>query len=229
MAGRNITLVLLAGLICLTRVGSARAELCPLPAEDLSYSIFNDDTEVGDLNLVFDRKSDQTMVSISMDILVRVLFFKAYSFSHTSQEIWTGDGLKTLSARTDDNGDNFSIAIKRLNQTQEITSNEGRVEHPGVRLTELIWCEGAARGGKIISTLTGHIDDIPINFLGEEEIDVNGQTTKARHYRFVRKKRVGDFWYDVHGKLLKLAYPTRYYSTARFVRKNIGSNDGQTD
>jgi hypothetical protein len=200
----------------------AIAEICPLPAETLNYTIFNDEDDVGGLELAINRAGDQATVKVSMKILVRILMVPAYRFKHSSTEVWAGDRLASLTAQTSDNGDDFAISMKQTGDSHEIQSADGLARQTGTRLTELLWCEGAAKSGAIISTLTGNVSDIPIDFIGKEDIQQNGRTIATRHYRFTRKKRVGDFWYDKAGKLVKLSYPTRYFSVAHFVLQPRG-------
>jgi hypothetical protein len=214
---------LLAAAIYWVVVPPAAAEICPLPGETLNYTIFNDEEDVGGLELAFNRNGDQATVNVSMKILVRILMVPAFRFKHSSTEVWSQERLKTLIANTSDNGDRFAISMKQVGDQHEIKSEDGLNTHKGTRLTELLWCEGAARGGAVISTLTGNVSDIPINFIGQEDIELNGRTIPTRHYRFVRKKRVGNFWYDEDGVLVKLTYPTRYYSVASFVLQDQGN------
>ena len=210
-------------LLIMSAGTAAVAEICPLPSETLNYTIFNDDDNVGGLELAFNQNKDQATVQVSMKILVRVLLIPAYRFKHSSVEVWSGDRLKSLTAQTSDNGDDFAITMKQVGDHHEVQSGDGLNNHKGTRLTELLWCEDAAISGTIISTLTGNTNDIPIDRIGEELIQHNGQLIPTTHYRFVRKKRTGHFWYDKDGVLVKLTSPTRYFSVASFVLQNKGS------
>ena len=201
---------------------TAFAEICPLPSETLNYTIYNDDDDVGGLELAFKRNSDTATVQVSMKILVRVLLVPVWRFKHSALEIWSGNRLKTLTAQTSDNGDDFAITMKQVGDRHEVQSGEDVNSHKGTRLTELLWCEDAAKSGTIISTLTGNTNDIPIDRIGEEDIQHAGQLIPTTHYRFVRKKRTGHFWYDKKGVLVKLTYPTRYFSMASFVLQKKG-------
>ena len=162
------TNLFLAAAICWLIATPAVAEICPLPGETLNYTIFNDDDDVGGLELAFNQNGEQATVNVSMKILVRILMVPAFRFKHSSTEVWSRDRLKTLTANTSDNGDKFAISMKQIGDQHEIKSEDGLNTHKGTRLTELLWCEGAARGGAIISTLTGNVSDIPIDFIGRE-------------------------------------------------------------
>jgi hypothetical protein len=197
----------------------AATNICPLPPENLRFTIFNNEDDVGALDLVFADKGNRRTLDISMQIKVRILFVTAYRFRHNATETWSAAGLNSLSSETNDNGREYVVSIKPEGTGHQVRSNEGNVLTTGTRLTELIWCEKSARGGKVISTLTGSVDDIPIDYIGPETISIDGHDHTARHYRFVRKKRTGHFWYDKNGVLLKLTYPTRYFTVARFERR----------
>ena len=210
---------ILAGLLLsVMNTHMVRAETCPLPRTPLSFDILNEHDNVGALNLAFTRDGDKTRINISMHILVKVLFVEAYKFRHNSTEHWHGPRLEKLTAETSDNGDDFAITVTRTGDDHLVHSHEGEARHRGVRLTELLWCEAAVKSGPVLSTLTGHLDDIPIERLGPEDIEHDGKTVTANRYRFVRKKRTGNVWYDRNGVLLKLTYPTRYYTVASFSR-----------
>jgi hypothetical protein len=212
-------LITFAMLLPTVSASRAAVERCRLPEAGLHYTIFNDRDDVGDLNLKVKHEPDITTIDVAMDIKISILAIPAYSFRHRSQEIWTGGQLVRSQARSVDNGRTKDVKMQNLGDRYLVESDDGPIRMTGARLSELIWCEALIKQGKVISTLTGSVDDYPFDFVGDENLDHRGQMIATRHYRFTRKKRTGDIWYDRDGVVLRVDYPTRYYTTASFVRK----------
>lgn len=199
---------------------SAEVGRCAPPAVGLSYKIFNDEDDVGALTLKVTRQSGTTTLDVAMDISLRLFAIQAYEYRHRSRETWAGGALVRSQGRSVDNGQTKEVEMKNLGDRYLVLSDDGPIRQRGVRLSELIWCEALARSGRVISTLTGSVDDYPFHFVGAEALVHNGRTVPTRHYRFRRKKRSGDIWYDGDGVALRVTYPTRYFTLAAFVRND---------
>jgi len=204
----------------LLSAASAAVEACRLPDAGLHFKIFNDRDDVGDLSLKVERNPDVTTIDVAMDIKISILAIPAYSFQHRSREFWTGGLLVRSQARSVDNGRTKDVKMQNLGDRYLVESDDGPIRMTGARLSELIWCEALIKQGKVISTLTGSIDDYPFDFVGDENLEHLGRRVATRHYRFTRKKRTGNIWYDRDGVVLRVDYPTRYYTTASFVRRD---------
>jgi len=211
---------LLIGLAAWFAAPELRAETraCQPPEGGLSYRIYNDSDDVGDLTLKVTDTDDATTIDVAMDISISLFAITAYEYRHRSRETWADGALVRSRAKSEDNGRTKEVEMTNLGDRYLVISDDGPIRMQGARLSELIWCEALARSGKVISTLTGSIDDYPFRFVGTEALAHNGANVTARHYRFSHKKRDGDIWYDADGVALRVRYPTRYFSVASFVR-----------
>jgi hypothetical protein len=193
---------------------------CPPPEAGLSYAIFNNEDDVGELSVLVRRGDGVTTIDLLMDISISLFAIPVYKYKHRSREIWAAGALVRSHAVSIDNGRTTKVEMKNLGERYLVEADDGPIRTQGARLSELLWCEALARTGTVISTLTGGIETYPFEFIAEEALAHNGRSVAARHYRFTRKKRTGDIWYDGDGIALRVTYPTRYFTLASFVRKD---------
>lgn len=99
-------------------VGAASAALCaPVVASASSgrrvFEIFRAGDRIGRHSVSASKSGDELQVAIDIEIEVRVLGFRAYSYAHTNRETWLRGQFAGLASRTDDDGERFSLTVRR--------------------------------------------------------------------------------------------------------------------
>jgi len=77
-----------------------------------SFEVSLDDRRIGEHRFVLRENDDARALTSEASFRVRLLFFDAYRYSHRSEELWRGDCLQRIDARTDANGQRTEVNIE---------------------------------------------------------------------------------------------------------------------
>jgi hypothetical protein len=128
---------------------------------------------------------------------VKVLFFPAYRYEHEAREVWRGECLEQISARTDDNGERSTVIGRE-------TDGYFRVEQRGsVEVIEhcvqsfAYWNPRILRAARLLNPQTGEYVSVTVLPMGREAV---GSHDQAERYRLIGNDRRGtplqiDLWY----------------------------------
>ena len=110
---------------------------------------------------------------------VRFLFLTAYRYEHRAEERWRGDCLVSIEARTDDNG-----ARKDVN-----------VRPSGCLRSFSYWDPAILRAERLLNAQTGEVVPVTFTRIGDENVLVRGQDTRATRHRLSAPGLSIDLWY----------------------------------
>lgn len=160
----------------------------------------------GHANMTIQRQDDgTTIVSCDTDVRVKVLI-KTYIYICRTRETWKDGRLQQLTSQCNDDGKQFQVSATaqpdgihvRVNGREHITKAETWVSSywtlPDAKLREGILAVLDADNGR---DLQGRLQ-----FLGEAQINVAGQTQNVHHYRFNGPNRI-ELYYDASQRLVR--------------------------
>ena len=93
---------------------------CLAQAREWQFAVYLDDDLIGTHRFTLTEQGDSHLVSSEARFSVKLLSFEIYRYQHQASEVWRGDCLERLTARTDDNG--------------TVTEVDARSEGPSVRV-----------------------------------------------------------------------------------------------
>jgi hypothetical protein len=140
---------------------------------------------------------------------VRFLVFDAYRYTHEAREIWQGDCLQQLVARTDDNGDELTVRGVRESAGFVVATPERTAQLERCVQTFAYWNPRILEATELLNPQTGDLIPVTVTRVGNETIDVRGRPVEAERFRLKGTSRSGetlqiDLWYSAQRDWLAL-------------------------
>jgi hypothetical protein len=185
----------------------AAASRLPVPAgERISFQMRRKGDLIGSHMLSFAQQGDQLVVSVAIDIVVRMLSIAVYRYSHRATERWQAGRFMGIESRTDRDGTNLFVRAARTAEGMVVEgSSSGRYVAPDGVLPSTYWNK-AVLTGRIINSEDGDLMNVPYTDLGPDKIAVaSGAKVQATHYRLAGELPL-DIWYDADGQWAGLVF-----------------------
>jgi len=205
--------------------------------QNLTFDVYRNGQPIGQHTLVFQQDGANRTVTIAVDLTVRALGIIAYRYQHNSKEVWSDNALQALEARTDDNGQKYSVSVKRANAGLAVerqspavavaaaaTSDQGlqpstvaREVLPASMLPTTHWNVSQVGQSTLLNTQYGTRSRTKITTVGREPVKLaNGTTVQATRYHYTGDIRM-DQWFDDRGRWVKSAFPAMDGSSIDYV------------
>jgi hypothetical protein len=131
---------------------------------------------------------------------VKLLGFTVYRYQHRAQELWSGDCLSSVSARTDDDGDVTVVNGEAADGDFKVVANTGNkyvpAEASGCMVSFAYWNpEQLAHQRRLLDQGTGRIETVTVTELPATTIKVHGNPTPVTGLRISGLKAPIDVWY----------------------------------
>ena len=204
--------------------------------ENLSFTVFRNGQEIGRHTLSFQHEGPNRTVTVAIDLAVKALGITAYRYVHNSTEVWNGNALQALDARTDDNGKKFAVRAQRgarglvvereapreivaaADADQGLQAPEvGRELLPANVLPTSHWNFGQVGQSVLLNTQYGTRSHTKITPMGREPVKTtSGAIVEATRYRYTGDIRL-DQWFDDRGRWVKAAFKASDGSTIEYI------------
>lgn len=197
-------------LLAATPLAHAAAEAAPKGAErTLTYKILMGADPIGTETVRLTPKGDTMTVDVQASTKVRVLFVN-FHYAHQRQELWTNGVLTAMTAKTDDDGDDHTIAMTRRDGGYALTVDGKAEQVPANALPLTLWTPEVLKRPTLFSVIDAKPYTVHADTVGMEAIDLHGRTVEARHSR-IRGDVDRDLWYAADGTLLKTTFKRSGY------------------
>ncbi len=205
--------------------------------QNLTFDVYRNGQPIGQHTLAFQQDGANRTVTIAVDLTVKALGVVAYRYQHNSKEVWSNNALQALEARTDDNGQKYSVSVKRGGKGLMVerqappatvaaaaTSDQGlqpstfaREELPANLLPTTHWNVGQVGQSSLLNTQYGTRSKTQITTLGREPVKLaSGTVVQATRYHYTGDIRM-DQWFDDRGRWVKSAFPAMDGSSIDYV------------
>ena len=168
------------------------------------FQVFLDDTAIGHHHFVVNDTGAERELTTDARFEVKLLFISAYRYVHDASELWRGNCLASLNARTDDNGKQSAVRADQQGERVNIVSPRGREALDGCIMSFAYWNPQILRQTRLLNSQTGQYEAVTIAELGEEKITVRGAPVQAKRYRISGTKNPIDLWYGTDNSWLAL-------------------------
>jgi len=182
-----------------------------------NFKVFLDDKEIGQHTFVVSPRNKQIAVTSEARFDVKFWFISAYSYLHTSNEIWQGDCLHTIEASTDDNGDSLFVRGSQKDQSLQLQTHAGNKTLQGCIRTFAYWNPALLSSTHLLNVQTGKLEPVTFRLLGEAAITVRDQAVTALHYRIENPGFSIDLWYSRTQEWLALESTTESGARLRYL------------
>ncbi|MBS0320750.1 MAG: hypothetical protein JSR18_09430 [Proteobacteria bacterium] len=190
----------LAGVCAI--VHSAHLRAAPLDAAARwTFTAFLDGTSIGTHRYTRSPVTD-TRFALTNDASfdVRILGIPVYAYRHQAREEWEGGCLRSVSARTEDNGTVRAVEAHADGGRLDVTERDAgpptrsQVATP-CAMSFAYWMPLAPGVTRLFDASTGRAADVTIAPLPGTTIEVAGQATRARGLRITGLAHPIDVWY----------------------------------
>ena len=164
-------------------------------AEVWKFDAVLNDKVIGQHTFIYEDEKTVSDANFKFEYL-----FMDFIYQHKSSETWQGNCLKTISSRTDDDGDMYDVSgYMEANQFMVITNNK-TVELPLCIMTFAYGNPKILDQKKLMNAQNGEYLDVDIQFLREENHMVKGKDILTDLWQIEAKGDDGDLlvylWYD---------------------------------
>ncbi len=180
----------------------------PIPADGrISFRMLRNGDVIGSHNVDFARQGDGLVVSVAIEILVKLIGIPVYRYSHRATERWQGNRFISIESRTDRDG-----SPRVMNATR---GEDGQVHVTGTRTDAYIAPEGvlpttywnkAMLQPRLINSEDGRLMELPLTTGTIEMVrTAAGQPIQARRYHYGGELNL-ELWYDAAGQWAHLEF-----------------------
>ncbi|MBL4750849.1 MAG: hypothetical protein JKX71_09770 [Amylibacter sp.] len=171
--------------------------------DNLTFDVMRKGKDIGDHSFKFNGSTNAFSVKVSTNIVAKIPLIQiiAYSFQHSSVEMWRNGKLQKLTSKTNDDG-----TPKQLNSG------------PSANLPASLWNVDIVRSKKLLNTIDGKIMSVRSADLGFEMVPTKRGKVEAHHYRISGELK-RDLWYDANDALVRVSFKADDGSTITYVRK----------
>lgn len=173
------------------------------------FAVSLDDKPIGYHRFALNEREQSRELISEARFDVKVLFINAYSYAHQARELWQGDCLLELEARTDDNGERIAVRGARDDDGFIVTTPQRSNELRDCVQTFAYWNPSILTATRLLNPQTGEYVPVTVSRLGRETLIARGQPIEADRYRIVGDSSSGarmqiDLWYSPNREWLGL-------------------------
>ena len=180
-------------------------------SQDLHFAVYRDGTEIGAHQVRFAQLGERLQVDIEIEFDVTFAFIPLYRYRHRNREVWQGDRLVELEARTDDDGTEHWVRAESQGDGMIVVSSAGRLDLPNDTASTSYWNEATLLNGTWLETQSGRLVRSRVDMHPSEQIRTGGQVVMAT--RYVLSGDIDcELWYH-EGQWVKLRFQASDGST----------------
>lgn len=170
--------------------------------EMLRFAITRNGEEIGTHAIEISRAGKETSVSVSTNLIVKVLFVTAYRLQHTESERWVDGRLVALNSTCDDNGTRHTVSASVKGSGLEVKV-DGKAKLVDSNIVPgSFWNPELLRRSVMLDTKDGQLMPVSVRDGGEQELIVDSRTVKAHRYT-INSRYSQDVWYDDQARLVQ--------------------------
>ncbi|MGB8693516.1 MAG: DUF6134 family protein [Steroidobacteraceae bacterium] len=168
------------------------------------FQVFLGDAPIGYHQFTLDEQGERRELRSESRFAVKVLLFTAYRYEHDATELWRGDCLESLTARTNDNGGRPTVDARSDGERLAVATGKGRESIAGCVMSFAYWNPQILRQARLLNPQTGEYEAIKVTTLGVENITVRGVPVEAKRFRLTGSGKPIDLWYSLGDEWLAL-------------------------
>jgi len=164
-------------------------------AEEWNFDAVLNDKVIGQHTFIYENKKTISNANFKFEYL-----FMDFIYQHKSTETWQEGCLKTISSKTDDDGDLYEVSGHIGTDRFLVTTNNKTSELPSCVMTFAYGNPKILEQKKLMNSQSGEYLDVDIQFIREENHIVKGEDILTDLWRIEANIDDGDLlihlWYD---------------------------------
>ena len=164
-------------------------------AEEWNFDAVLNDKVIGQHTFIYEDEKTISNANFKFEYL-----FMDFIYQHKSTETWQEGCLKTISSKTDDDGDLYEVSGHIGTDRFLVTTNNKTTELPSCVMTFAYGNPKILEQKKLMNSQSGEYLDVDIQFIREENHIVKGEDILTDLWRIEANIDDGDLlihlWYD---------------------------------
>ncbi|MDA7834678.1 DUF6134 family protein [Methylophilaceae bacterium] len=164
-------------------------------AEEWNFDAVLNDKVIGQHTFIYENEKTISNANFKFEYL-----FMDFIYQHKSTETWQEGCLKTISSKTDDDGDLYEVSGHIGTDRFLVTTNNKTSELPSCVMTFAYGNPKILEQKKLMNSQSGEYLDVDIQFIREENHIVKGEDILTDLWRIEANIDDGDLlihlWYD---------------------------------
>ena len=164
-------------------------------AEEWNFDAVLNDKVIGQHTFIYENEKTISNANFKFEYL-----FMDFIYQHKSTETWQDGCLKTISSKTDDDGDLYEVSGHIGTDRFLVTTNNKTTELPSCVMTFAYGNPKILEQKKLMNSQSGEYLDVDIQFIREENHIVKGEDILTDLWRIEANIDDGDLlihlWYD---------------------------------
>tara|TARA_B100001057_G_C22762608_1_gene916453 strand:+ start:639 stop:1322 length:684 start_codon:yes stop_codon:yes gene_type:complete len=172
----------------------------------LEYDLYRNNSLIGSHKYDFLQNGDNLSVKSVVNFKITKLGVDLYKYFAESTENYQNNIFKSFSSTTLQNKKNKYVKISsNIDQNKLIIDGSSYKGDADINyMVGTWWNHEIVKAKAQISAISGRVIEQKVNFLGKKQIEVNGKSYEALHFKFLssdetlpeNKKLNTDIWYD---------------------------------
>jgi hypothetical protein len=182
------------------------------------FKVYLDDKEIGFQNFFVAEHAGMKQLRSVANFEYKMLFMNLFHYQHETSEIWTGDCLQSINARTNANGKPFRVEGRLEQGVFRLEHMGGAASLPECVMSFAFWNPKVLEQDKLLNAQDGELLEIDISKPVFEELEVLGESRPSYRYRLAAGALNLDLWYSTDNEWLALESEVQGGRTLRYER-----------
>ena len=195
---------ILIGLFGLTFITPAPAMERVGGVAEWDFNVYLNDRKIGKHSFKVSESAGIKQVQSEAKFKYTILLIPAYRYEHQAAERWSDECLVEIDARTNANGERIEISGERTGAGFRVLGGTSPVDLPQCVMTFAYWNPNFLAQPRLLNPQTGEFVDVTVEQLGNEMLEVRGQTVDATRFKLTANEIDLTLWYSQDDEWLAL-------------------------
>lgn len=149
----------------------------------LNFDVFLDDRPIGHHRFELVPTGEATRIATQAEFKVKLLRITAFAYEHRNTEVWRGDCLQSIDARTDSNGKKYSVNGRDRGSAFVLATAQGERQLGGCVASFAYWDKQVLlRSQRLLNSQTGEYLPVRIAPLGTDRLRIGQRDIAVKRY-----------------------------------------------
>jgi len=181
------------------------------------FQVLLDGDEIGYHRFELVEDGDQHRVISEASFTVRFLFFDAYRYEHSNEELWRDGCLQRMEAQTEVNGKSLAVLGRQIEDGFVVATGGDESTISECVMSFAYWSPEFLEQERLLNSQTGEYVPVTIEPVSEELLKVRGEEVEAIRYSLDAGKLDMQLWYSPEREWLGLESTTKGGRLLRYV------------
>ena len=159
------------------------------------FEVLLDNKKIGYHDFIVNKDVDRQTVTMEAKFDVRLLFVNVFDYKHQNEEVWRGNCLASIDAKTVSNGRDFIVRGQIAEDGFQLQAPSAEAGLPPCVMTFAYWNPNFLKAERLLNSQSGDYEEVSIAEEGLEGFLVDGQEIQAIKYSVTGAAAPITLWY----------------------------------